>query len=148
SFLLVSNGRDAVRVEPAQSLKERAYQVIGSALLDKLVRVDSSAGGLKIQGFVSNPQEQRSSRDAQYLFVNGRFVRDQLIGRALTEAYRSMMPSGTFPAAVLFIDSPPSEIDVNVHPAKTEVRFLHASVVLAFVRDAVSESLRVTRPIT
>ncbi len=148
SFLLVGNGRDVIRVAAARSLKERAYQVLGGALLDKLVEVNSEADGLRVLGFVSNPQEQRSSRDAQYLFVNRRFVRDQLIGRALSEAYRSMMPSGTYPAAVLFIEAPPTEVDVNVHPAKTEVRFLHEGAVLAFVRDAVAEALRSTQPIT
>src|SRR5205814_146877 len=120
---------------------------LGEALLEKLVEVNSEANGLKIFGFVSNPQEQRSSRDAQYLFINRRFVRDQLIGRGLSEAYRSMMPSGTYPAAVLFIEAPPTEVDVNVHPAKTEVRFLHEGAVLSFVRDAVAAALRSTQPI-
>jgi DNA mismatch repair protein MutL len=148
SFLLVGNGRDVIRVATARSLRERAYQVLGGALLDKLVEVNAEANGLKVLGFVSNPQEQRSSRDAQYLFINRRFVRDQLLGRALSEAYRSMMPSGTYPAAVLFIEAPPTEVDVNVHPAKTEVRFLHEGAMLAFVRDAVAEALRSTQPIT
>lgn len=148
SFLLVSNGRDAIRVEPARSLRERAYQVLGGALVEKLVEVSAEANGLRIEGFVSNPQEQRSSRDAQYLFVNRRFVRDQLVGRALTEAYRSMMPSGTHPAVVLFIEAPATELDVNVHPAKTEVRFLHEGEVLAFIRDAVARALRGAQPIT
>jgi DNA mismatch repair protein MutL len=148
AFLLVNNGRDVIRVAPAQSLKERAYQVLGGPLLDKLVGVNAERDGLLVTGFVSNPQEQRSSRDAQYLFINHRFVRDQLIGRALSEAYRSMMPSGTYPAAVLFISVLPTEVDVNVHPAKTEVRFLHEGAVLAFVRDAVSSALRTTQPIT
>jgi DNA mismatch repair protein MutL len=148
AFLLVNNGRDVIRVAPAQSLKERAYQVLGGALLDKLVEVDAEGDALRVTGFVSNPQEQRSSRDAQYLFINRRFVRDQLIGRALSEAYRAMMPSGTYPAAVLFISVQPTEVDVNVHPAKTEVRFLHEGAVLAFVRDAVSHALRSTRTIT
>jgi len=148
AFLLVGNGRDVLRVAPARSLKERSYQVLGGTLLEKLVEVNGEADGLRILGFVSNPQEQRSSRDAQYLFINRRFVRDQLIGRALSEAYRSMMPSGTYPAAVLFIEAPPTEVDVNVHPAKTEVRFLHEGAVLAFVRDAVVEALRSTQPIT
>ncbi len=148
SFLLVNNGREAIRVSPVQSLKERAYQILGSSLLGKLVEVSFESEGLKIGGFVSNPQEQRSSKDAQYLFVNRRFVRDQLISRGLSEAYRSMMPSGTYPAAVLFIDVPTTEVDVNVHPAKTEVRFLRENVVLAFVRDAVTEALRTTRPVT
>ncbi|HEY7543612.1 MAG TPA: DNA mismatch repair endonuclease MutL, partial [Blastocatellia bacterium] len=148
SFLLINNGREAIRVSPVQTLKERAYQILGSSLLGKLVEVSSEAEGMKIVGFVSNPQEQRSSKDAQYLFVNRRFVRDQLISRALSEAYRSMMPSGTYPAAVLFIDLPPTEVDVNVHPAKTEVRFLRETAVLAFVRDAVVEALRSTHPVT
>ena len=148
AFMLINNGRDAIRVAPARSLKERAYQILGGSLLQKLVEVNGESDGLRVIGYVSNPQEQRSSRDAQYLFVNRRFVRDQLIGRALTEAYRSMMPSGTYPAAVLFIDVPPSEVDVNVHPAKTEVRFLRESAILAFVRDAVAEAIRSTQPIT
>ncbi|HVG19078.1 MAG TPA: DNA mismatch repair endonuclease MutL [Blastocatellia bacterium] len=148
AFLLVNNGRDAIRVAPARSLKERAYQVLGGSLLQKLVEVKGESDGLRVIGYVSNPQEQRSSRDAQYLFVNRRFVRDQLIGRALTEAYRSMMPSGTYPAAVLFIEAPPSEVDVNVHPAKTEVRFLRESLIMAFVRDAVAEAIKATQPIT
>ena len=148
SFLLINNGRDVIRVSPAQSLKERAYQVLGGALLEKLVEVNRETDGLRVGGFVSNPQEQRSSRDAQYLFINRRFVRDQVIGRALNEAYRSMMPSGTHAAAVLFIDIPLADVDVNVHPAKTEVRFLHEGAVLGFVRDAVADALRFTQTIT
>jgi DNA mismatch repair protein MutL len=148
AFLLVNNGREAIRVAPASSLKERAYQVLGGALLKKLLEVKSEAGDLRIEGYVSNPQEQRSSRDSQYLFVNRRFVRDQLIGRAITEAYRSMMPSGAYPAVVLFIDVPPSEVDVNVHPAKTEVRFLREGAILAFVRDAIATAIKATEPTT
>jgi DNA mismatch repair protein MutL len=148
SFLLVGNGRDVIRVVAARSLKERAYQILGGTLLEKLVEINTEADGLRVSGFVSNPQEQRSSRDAQYLFINRRFVRDQLIGRALSEAYRSMMPSGTYPAAVLFIETPAHEVDVNVHPAKTEVRFLHEGAVLSFVRESISHALRSTQPIT
>ena len=148
SFLLINNGREAIRVAAARSLRERAYQVLGSPLLGKLVEVDSQSDGLRLIGFVSNPQEQRSSRDAQYLFVNHRFVRDQLIGRALVEAYRSMMPSGTYPAAILFVELPPTEVDVNVHPAKTEVRFLREGAMLAFIRDSVADALRATQPVT
>jgi DNA mismatch repair protein MutL len=148
AFMLVNNGREAIRVAPAGSLKERAYQVLGGTLLKKLLEVKAESNGLKIEGFVSNPQEQRSSRDAQYMFVNRRFVRDHLIGRALSEAYRSMMPSGAYPAAVLFVEVPPTEVDVNVHPAKTEVRFLHEGAILAFVRDAVAEAIKATEPVT
>jgi DNA mismatch repair protein MutL len=148
SFLLINNGREALRVSQSQSLRERAYQVLGSSLLGKLVEVNGESDGLRLVGFVSNPQEQRSSRDAQYLFVNHRFVRDQLIGRALVEAYRSMMPSGTYPAAILFVEVPPTEVDVNVHPAKTEVRFLREGAILAFIRDSIAGALRKTQPVT
>ncbi|HST21455.1 MAG TPA: DNA mismatch repair endonuclease MutL [Blastocatellia bacterium] len=148
AFLLVNNGREAISVAPASSLKERAYQILGGALLKKLLEVKSESNGLRIEGFVSNPQEQRSSRDAQYMFVNRRFVRDQLIGRALSGAYRSMMPSSAYPAAVLFVEVPPLEVDVNVHPAKTEVRFLHEGAILAFVRDAIAEAIKATEPVT
>ena len=148
AFMLINNGREAIRVAPVRSLKERAYQVLGGALLNKLVEVKHELEGLKVFGYVSNPQEQRSSRDAQYLFVNHRFVRDQLIGRALSEAYRSMMPSGTHPAAILFVEVPPSEVDVNVHPAKTEVRFLREGAIVSFIRNAVADALKATQPIT
>jgi DNA mismatch repair protein MutL len=148
SFLLINNGREAIRVSAARSLRERAYQVLGGPLVGKLVEVNKEFEDLRLIGFVSNPQEQRSSRDAQYLFVNHRFVRDQLIGRALVEAYRSMMPSGTYPAAILFVELPPTEVDVNVHPAKTEVRFLREGAILSFIRDSVADALRSTQPVT
>jgi DNA mismatch repair protein MutL len=148
ALLLINNARDSIRVPAVQSLKERAYQILGGSLLNKLLEVQGESNGLKIMGYVSNPQEQRSSKDAQYLFVNRRFVKDQLISRALTESYRSMMPSGTYPAAVLFIEVPPDEVDVNVHPAKTEVRFLHEATIFSFVRDSIAQSLKSTETIT
>jgi DNA mismatch repair protein MutL len=95
----------------------------------------------KVQGFVSAPRERRTSRDAQFLFVNGRFVRDRLIGRALSEGYRSILPHGVYPVALLFIDVPLEEVDVNVHPAKTEVRFRRAAAVADAVREAVRAGL-------
>ncbi len=75
------------------------------------------------------------------MFVNGRFVRDQLIGRALSEGYRSILPHGVYPAALLFIDTPLEEVDVNVHPAKTEVRFRRVAAVADAVREAVRSAL-------
>src|SRR5436853_113002 len=148
AFLLIKDGRESLRVAETDSGRDRAYQVLGSALLGKLIEVNHESAELKISGWISNPQEQRSSRDAQYLFVNRRFVRDQLVGRALSEAYRSMMPSGAYPAAVLFINLPPGEVDVNVHPAKTEVRFLREGAVMLAIRDAVAKALTSSRPVT
>ena len=152
AFTLTNNGRETLRVAPAKDLSERAYQVFGAQFLDSLLEVnnairDSSEGRFSlsqiasVRGFVSAPRERRTSRDGQFLFVNGRFVRDRLIGRALSEAYRSILPHGVYPAALLFIEVPLEEVDVNVHPAKTEVRFRRAAAVSDAVREAVRAGL-------
>jgi DNA mismatch repair protein MutL len=150
AFTLTNNGRETLRVAPAQDLRERAYQVFGAQFLDGLLEIDNQAadaGGAfpsqiaRVRGFVSAPRERRTSRDAQFLFVNGRFVRDRLIGRALSEGYRSILPHGVYPAALLFIEVPLEEVDVNVHPAKTEVRFRRAAAVADAVREAVRNGL-------
>ena len=142
AFTLSNNGREMLRVAPAQDLRERAYQIFGAEFLDNLLEV--SGGHLQIarvSGYVSAPRDRRTSRDAQYLFVNGRFVRDRLIGRALSEGYRAILPHGVYPAALLFIDTPLEEVDVNVHPAKTEVRFRRSAAVADAVREAVRGAL-------
>ena len=142
AFTLTNNGREVLRVASARDLRERAYQIFGSEFLDNLLEV---SGGHKhvalVSGYVSAPRDRRTSRDAQYLFVNGRFVRDQLIGRALSEGYRSILPHGVYPAALLFIETPLEEVDVNVHPAKTEVRFRRVAAVADAVREAVRSAL-------
>src|SRR5437868_6281364 len=151
AFTLTNNGRETLSVAPAKDLRERAYQVFGAQFLDGLLEVNNGVSEptetsfslpqiAKVQGFVSAPRERRTSRDAQFLFVNGRFVRDRLIGRALSEGYRSILPHGVYPVALLFIEVPLEEVDVNVHPAKTEVRFRRA----AAVADSVREAVRVT----
>jgi DNA mismatch repair protein MutL len=142
AFTLTNNGREVLRVAPANDLRERAYQVFGAEFLDNLLVVGSGSAQIaRVSGFVSAPRDRRTSRDAQYLFVNGRFVRDQLIARALSEGYRAVLPHGVYPAALLFIDIPLEEVDVNVHPAKTEVRFRRAAAVADAVREAVRAAL-------
>ena len=142
AFTLTNNGREVLRVAPANDLRERAYQVFGAEFLDNLLEVHGEhAQVARVSGFVSAPRDRRTSRDAQYLFVNGRFVRDRLIGRALSEGYRAILPHGVYPAALLFIETPLEEVDVNVHPAKTEVRFRRASAVVDAVREAVRGAL-------
>jgi DNA mismatch repair protein MutL len=142
AFTLINNGREVLRAAAALDLRERAYQIFGAEFLDNLLEV---AGGhphiAKVTGYVSAPRDRRTSRDAQYLFVNGRFVRDRLIGRALSEGYRAILPHGVYPAALLFIDTPLEEVDVNVHPAKTEVRFRRSAAVADAVREAVRGAL-------
>ena len=139
AFTFVNNGREVVRVTPAKDLRERAYQIFGEEFLKNLLDVDGGEPPVaRVTGFVSAPRDRRTSRDSQYLFVNRRFVRDRMIGRALSEAYRSILPHGVYPAALLFVETPLEEVDVNVHPAKTEVRFRRQ----AAVADAVRESVR------
>lgn len=142
AFTLTNSGREILRAAPASDLRERAYQIFGAEFLESLLEVDGGQSHLaRVRGYVSAPRERRTSRDAQYLFVNGRFVRDRLVSRALGEGYRSVLPHGVFPAALLFLEVPPEEVDVNVHPAKTEVRFRRASAVADTVRDAVRAAL-------
>ena len=142
AFTLTNNGREVLRVAPANDLRERAYQVFGAEFLDNLLEVGGGHPKIaRVSGFVSAPRDRRTSRDAQYLFVNGRFVRDRLISRALSEGYRAVLPHGVYPAALLFIEIPLEEVDVNVHPAKTEVRFRRAAAVADAVREAVRAAL-------
>ena len=142
AFTLTNNGREVLRVAAAKDLRERAYQIFGAEFLDNLLEVNGGHPKIaRVGGFVSAPRDRRTSRDAQYLFVNGRFVRDRLISRALSEGYRAVLPHGVYPAALLFIDMPLEEVDVNVHPAKTEVRFRRAAAVSDAVREAVRAAL-------
>jgi len=108
--------------------------------------VPPAPGFLRVSGFVSKPELQKLNRGSIYVFVNGRQVRDRLILHALTEAYKNILPPTSFPVVLLFLEMPASEVDVNVHPAKTEVRFRQSSFVHDFVRDAVRNSVLKARP--
>ncbi len=99
-----------------------------------------------LRGFVSRPQVQKSNRNSIFLFVNGRLIRDKLLMHAISTAYHNLMPSACYPFALLFLDCDCEEVDVNVHPAKTEVRFRHPSFVHDFIRDVIREVLIGQRP--
>ncbi len=141
SFTLLNNNRESIRVTPAPDLRERAYQLFGKNFIGDLIEVYAESDGMRVRGFVSSPSTTRTSRDSQYFFINGRYVRDKLIGKALSEAYRAMIPAGVYPSAMLFVELPPNEVDVNVHPQKTEVRFVRGAIVFDLVRDAVRASI-------
>src|SRR6185437_6759129 len=104
-------------------------------------------GYLRITGFVSKPELQKLNRNSIYIFVNRRLIRDKLILHALTEAYRNIIPPTSFPVVLLFLEMPPQEVDVNVHPAKTEVRFRQPGFVHDFIRDTVRTTLMQSRPV-
>ncbi len=103
-------------------------------------------GFLRITGFVSKPELQKLNRNSIYVFVNHRLVRDRVVLHALTEAYRNIIPPTSFPVVLLFLGMPPQEVDVNVHPAKTEVRFRQPSFVHDFIRDTVRTTMMTARP--
>ncbi len=104
-------------------------------------------GEMRLHGFVSKPEIQKLNRNSIYVFVNGRLIRDRLIQHALIEAYRNILPPTVYPVVLLFIEMPAAEVDVNVHPSKTEVRFRQQTVMHDFVRDAVREALMKARPV-
>ena len=106
-----------------------------------------SFGELRAHGFVSKPEIQKLNRNSIYVFVNRRLIRDRLIQHAITEAYRNILPPTVYPVVLLFLELPSGEVDVNVHPSKTEVRFRQQSVVHDFVRDSVRAALMKARPV-
>jgi DNA mismatch repair protein MutL len=141
SFSLTNNNRESLKAPPAADLRERAYQIFGGEFIGDLIEVLAESGEMRARGFVSSPSATRTSRDSQFFFINGRYVRDKIIGKALSEAYRAMIPAGVYPSAMLFVELPPHEVDVNVHPAKTEVRFVRGTVVYDLIRDAVRAAI-------
>ncbi len=141
SFRLMNNNRESIRTTPAADLRDRAYQLFGGEFIGGLIEVGGEAGEMRVRGFVSSPSATRTTKDSQYFFINGRYVRDKVISRALIEAYRAMIPAGVYPSAMLFVEMPPHEVDVNVHPAKTEVRFVRGTIVHDLIRDAVRSAI-------
>lgn len=162
SFVLRHNNSDLLDVTPVGTLRERVYQVFGSQILEDLLDLgdqsrsfplpleDEQAGPrrFRLRGFVSGPQVQRLNRNSIYLFVNGRLIRDKLLLHALSAAYHNLMPPACYPFALLFLDCDLEEIDVNVHPSKTEVRFRHGSLAHDFVRDTIRDVLMAQRPVS
>jgi DNA mismatch repair protein MutL len=147
TFELLHNGSRLLFVTPVSMLRERVFQVFGSEILGDLVEVpDTAREGFRLNGFVSHPQIQKLNRNSIYLFVNGRLIKDKVLLHALTGAYHNLMPPGCFPFALLFLDTAPEEVDVNVHPSKTEVRFQRGSFVHDFVRDSIRNLLLAQRP--
>ena len=107
----------------------------------------TTAGEMRIHGFASKPEIQKLNRNSIFVFVNGRLIRDRLVQHALTEAYRNIIPPTVYPVVLLFLELPAGEVDVNVHPSKTEVRFRQQTVMHDFVRNTVRAALMKARPV-
>ncbi len=159
---------------PVAGYSERVYQVFGKDVLDQLIPVAAmqplahvglpqpppwrrqeveedqgpvEPGEMRMHGFISKPEIQKLNRNSIYVFVNERLIRDRLIQHALTDAYRNILPPTVYPVVLLFLELPSGEVDVNVHPSKTEVRFRQQSVMHDFVRDSVRAALMKARPV-
>jgi DNA mismatch repair protein MutL len=113
---------------------------------ESVTGVDATPGEMRLHGFVSKPEIQKLNRNSIFVFVNGRLIRDRLVQHGLTEAYRNIIPPTVYPVVLLFLELPPGEVDVNVHPSKTEVRFRQSTVMHDFVRDTVRAALMKARP--
>ncbi len=145
SFRLTHHGR-VQRHWPASSLELRVRSVLGEEFIGAALPVEERVASLSLQGWVARPTYSRASRDTQYLFVNGRFVRDKLVAHAIRQAYQDVLHHQRHPAYVLFLDMDPAAVDVNVHPAKTEVRFREPQMVHRFAFQSISKALAGTAP--
>ena len=173
-FELHSATNAVLVASPVAGYSERVYQVFGREVLEQLIPVaamqpleriglpqpppwrrkeddedhgPAEPGELRVHGFVSKPEIQKLNRNSIYIFVNGRLIRDRLIQHAITEAYRNILPPTVFPVVLLFLEMPSGEVDVNVHPSKTEVRFRQQSVTHDFVRESIRVALMKARPV-
>ena len=140
AFSLKHNGRVISHLQAGDAAR-RIAAVAGEEFAAAARALDEHSSGLRLSGFAGSPAFSRGSRDAQFAFVNGRFVRDKLLAHALRQAYQDMLHGDRHPAYVLFLDLDPLGVDVNVHPAKTEVRFRDARAIHQFVFHAVSKAL-------
>ncbi|HEY0786145.1 MAG TPA: DNA mismatch repair endonuclease MutL, partial [Acidobacteriaceae bacterium] len=169
-FELVSPTHTLLSAPPVSRPDERIYQIFGRATLDQLLplaaerpldhsglpepppwRRDATyqppaPGYLRLSGFASKPELQKLNRNSIYVFVNHRLIRDRLVLHAVSEAYRNVIPPTSSPVMLLFLELPPEEVDVNVHPSKTEVRFRQPTLVHDFIRDAIRHTLMKARP--
>jgi DNA mismatch repair protein MutL len=144
AFSLTHNGRNLFQLAPADSAR-RIADILGDDFLAAARRLDAVAGPLAIAGFAIDPTRATDARDGQYVFVNGRFVRDKVISHALREAYRDVLHGSRQPAVCLFVNIDPALVDVNVHPAKTEVRFRDSRAMHQFVFHAIQRTLAENR---
>ena len=146
AFSLQQNGRMVWQLHASESdtaQSQRVSDLLGDEFSQAAVSVSRNAAGLQLRGLAALPAFSRASRDSQYFFVNSRFVRDKVASHALRQAYQDILHHQRHPAFVLFLDLPPELVDVNVHPAKSEVRFRESQGVHQFIFHALEEALSI-----
>jgi DNA mismatch repair protein MutL len=140
-FTLESEERILMDSVAVPDVKERIYQIFGEKFLDNLIELSGQAGSIKTHGFTSPPQEQRTHPNSQFFYVNRRMVRDKVIAGAVRQAYRGRIPASVYPVVILFLELPFDEVDVNAHPAKTEIRFRDPGLVHNLISDTIEKAL-------
>lgn len=138
----MNNGRRQIDLNRQKNLSERVAGLLGRSVLKGLMPVDASAGGMRLHGLISQPSLNRSATGSQFVFINGRYIRDRLVQHALRDGYRHLLMKGRHPIVVLFLEMAPEQVDVNVHPTKHEVRFRDQSFVHDFIAQTLQETLR------
>ena len=139
-FSLNSNGQQVFHLEKG-SLKQRIVQILGNNYNAKLVSIKEETDYMNIYGFVGKPETAKKTRGDQYIFVNSRFIKSAYLNHAIMNAFDQMIAKDSFPMYVLFIDLDPSQVDINVHPTKQEIKFEDEKIVYAFVQSAVKHAL-------
>lgn len=148
-FTLKHNQRLIRQYFPAQSIKqssERLRALCGKVFVDHALHIEAEGAGMRLSGWIAQPTFSRSQADLQYFYVNGRMIKDKLVVHALKQAYQDVLYRDRYPAYILFLDVPPTQVDVNVHPTKHEVRFREARVVHDFILRCVHDALQNDKP--
>lgn len=141
SFKFIENDREKAYYRATDNLMDRVQDIFGESFVKNLFEVNAERAGMHLHGYIGVPTFNKSSGSSQYFFVNNRFVKDKIFTYALKSAYSSLTPKGRYPVAILFIDLPYKEVDVNAHPAKTEIRFRESDKVRMFVVSELKTSL-------
>ena len=141
SVRLVHNGKDIYNLKKANTLKQRILEIEGKDMVKELIDVRTSTRIINISGFVGNPEDARRSSGNQFFFVNGRYFRSSYFHKAVMKAYDKLIPEGSYPSYYLFFETIPENVDVNIHPAKTEVKFENETEIFEILTAAVKESL-------
>lgn len=147
SFRFIRDGKQVLITSGNGDLKSTVYSVLGKEMSDSLMSVDYSFNDMRITGFVSKPTASRKSRAGQYFYINNRIVKSKTAMAALEQAYKNTIMAGRFPACVLNIELNPAQVDVNVHPAKTEVRFANEKPIFDLVYYAVKTAIENDRTV-
>jgi DNA mismatch repair protein MutL len=147
SFFLHLDQREVLRCPRTATLRERIFQIFGAELLDQLLEINETLYHFQLTGFVSNTDSMKSNKNYQYFFINRRMVKDKILANSVYVAYRVYAQTGQYPAAFLFLEMPAPMVDVNVHPAKYEVRFLQQNLVQKGIIDAIQKALQAVRPL-